>query len=314
MKKYPKLLKLIVGSIYALFLLFITWLVWKNRQLLLTSFSQADYRYLFSSTLGYLVGISMMSLGWSSIMRDYTPSMSWQLNAAICYASLAARNLPGKIWHIGGRLALYDKVGVSRGITIFASSIEYVLLCLSGVVVGLCLLVFSNLTISLYSIGFLLVILLCGLIFLHPSVLKLLVKTQDPDLRLKLNHKHLLAWIWPYLMTWACSGFVVDQIVRMFIRTSGSETLFIYGSVIISYVLSYVTFFIPMKIGLSDITLVVLLNQIMPFPVAVSTTLVLRVFGLIIEIIISMVFIPISLKQIAFFQRQKDLYCQSTVG
>lgn len=265
------------------------WIGWYDRNTIIPYLVQADYLRLSSALGGYIASLVAVLIGWSAIMRSFAGPLNWWTHAQIYCATLAARRLPGTLWYIGGRLVLYKRLCISRTLVSLASGVELVVSIVTGGLVGLVLLPFG---LSLYThlIVFLVGGVVAGILTLHPVTLRTIMKWIGKPLTQAVSFKDTLVWLLAYSAMWVMSGMMVGQIIGAFEPVGLREMVLIIGAWALSGTAGMLTFFLPSGLGVTELTLAVLLSQIMPLPLAAFIALLTRILITLFEVSLSVIF------------------------
>lgn len=274
---------------YALLFGFIFFGIWKYRQQIIPYLDHANYFSLVITATFYTIAIACACAGWITVARLFAPDVNSWKHIYIYNTTLASRRLPGTIWYIGGRIAFYDRLGISKvGITI-ASTIEIIVSIVSGCIVSLILLSFrlklQGPTVILMIIG-----ALAGLVLLHPAILSLLLTRLGHPLSQKIRFRDTLTWMVAYSSSWLTGGLMFFFLVNTFKPLGLENILYILGSWSISGVGGLLTIFLPSSFGVTDISLTAFASALVPLPMAIVIALINRFFNSIIEVIISVFF------------------------
>lgn len=295
--KVRRILKVIVLTLYVAFLIGVLWSVYNNRITLAVYFTQANYLFLLGFLITYVLGYLTGMIGWSMIIRSFDPRLNWWRNAKIYVVTLASRRLPGSVWYVGGRIAMYAELGTPKEKTLFASAVEYILFCLTGSILSLGMLTFSKLTLSPFVIALLIFVAVGGLVILHPKVLRLILRRYSDRLIGDLRYSNIIGWMLIYFIMWGLGGLMLSQFVGVFWSITFREALFITGSWTLVNVVSLLLIFIPASFGIADISVAVLLSQVMPSPLAGVITIMVRVLSIGLEVIFSLLALPVALNR-----------------
>jgi hypothetical protein len=223
------------------------------------------------------------------------PIKFWQNSQVYCL-TLAARRLPGTVWYIGGRLLVYQRLNVSKAIVAFASGIEFIILLVTGSIVGLISLLSAKSSLPTVVLAASLLMILIGILLFHPATWKALSRIIGKDAILSVSFYDVFGWVIAYCAMWIFSGLMVVQLVRIFQPVYGSEQLYIIGSWALSGIAGMLTFFFPSSFGVAEISLTALLSQIMPFPLAGVIAILSRLITILLEVSLSLILVPFSLK------------------
>jgi uncharacterized membrane protein YbhN (UPF0104 family) len=282
--------QLILVAIWIIFLAYIIWSAWTNRQLLLPYLEDANYSRLGGMFLFYVVSLCASICGWAAIMQAFAPAVGWWKHTQIYCLTLAARRLPGTVWYVGGRMALYPRLGVTRKTVLFASTLEMVVTVVSGAITALAFALLSNMKISVPALVLLAASAVLGLVILYPGVLKVILQRVDTGLAQNMRSSSLPIWVLAYIVMWATSGLMVSQLVSIFQPLQFGETLLIIAAWSVAGTIGLLTVFLPSTFGAVELALTALLAPILPLPLAGAVAIGNRLFSLLMEALLALIF------------------------
>ncbi len=266
----------------------LAWLVWINWNAGLPYLLRASHTGLTGALLAYMFALFAVITGWCVIMHPLTNTLSWWMHVRIYCATLAARRLPGTLWYIGGRIALYQRVGVSVRVISLASGIEYLVTLVAGAVVGIAFVTDIPLVARLLS----LFAAVASILLFYPIVIRLLKQRFRSSEKIP-SAKRILAYLSVYGGMWMLSGIMLGQLISAFQLLTLEQTYRVIGVWSISGTVGLLTLFLPSSFGVTELTLVVLLSQTTALPLATVVAILSRLFTTFLEIILSVVFYPI---------------------
>ncbi|UCG25239.1 MAG: flippase-like domain-containing protein [Chloroflexota bacterium] len=249
--------------------------------------------WLGYALLFFFIDLAISLFGWHLLVAQLTGFNSMRLNTKICLQSNLARRLPGSVWYVASRATLYQDVGVSKRKISMVSGLELVLFILSGILVTLITLPlwFSRLgTIGeSIQIWWLLLVLPVALLLMHPGVLQRIwrrIGEDDPSVNVKWSY--VATWIGIYVGTWLFGGAVLYCVIRVFHELHVSNLIVITGMWSLAGAISLIGFLVFSNIGLRELSLVLLLSLVIPFPTAIIVALVVRLIWLGGELLTSL--------------------------
>ena len=93
----------------------------------------------------------------------------------------------------------------------------------------------------------------------------------------------VLAWVLEYILAWIISGGVVFLVGRTFVDLSLNDIWFVIGSVSLANIITALLFFAPSNLGITEVTLSLMLSRIMPAPYAVLVSVATRILIIAFE-------------------------------
>jgi hypothetical protein len=284
------LLRFLIISFWLFGLGLVFWLAWRFRAEIVPYLQNANLWLLASSFLAFLFSLAAIIGGWVAIMRLFAPQFPLAAHIKIYCATLAARRLPGTVWYVGGRLVLYKQAGVSRAEVSLASGIELAAIIGSGLALGITLLPAALGLTPRYS-ALAALASVAASVWLGPRLVAWLAGRFVP-LRAAPGGRDVLAWLGWFGLMWLLGGVMLAQIIRAFQPLPRSELVFVCGAWALSGALGALTFLLPSSFGVSDISLAILLAQIMPAPAAGTIAVITRILGILYEFLLAAAFLP----------------------
>lgn len=286
--------KLLAFFFLAVSLALIGRVIWSNWPVL------ADYRWQIRPlwflyiVLFFTIDLLLASWAWHLLVRRLAHYDNFRQSTKICWSSNLARRMPGPVWYIAGRAVLYEQVGVSKITTSLLSALELAFFLISGVVTTLLTSPFWALPNSLRSSGNQAALLGVGLILtlalVHPRILEWLwqkLGRQTPASHLRW--RDTLVWLALYVIIWAVGALVLFSVVNLFHTTPTSQLLAIIGMWASAGSISLAGALTFSGMGLREISLTLLLTQLVPAPVALVIAITIRLVWFSGELLSSLV-------------------------
>lgn len=267
------------------------YMVYQQRELLLSQTWRFRWDALAFSFLTFSLALLIASLTWAWIMNSLGQKISYIRHIRYYCISNLSKRIPGTVWYIANRAQLYKDEGISRRITSLASGMELAVFILSGIFVT-ALFAIPIATRYRFSIWILAIILVIGVIFLHPRVIRrifALLNIQAPE----VEYRNLLGWLVAYSVVWMQGGIVLFAIGNALVPISLGKISYVIGSWVFVGVLSTALFFSPSNFGVTEIGLSLLLTNIMPAPTAVIITIITRISLILYEIFWALILLAI---------------------
>ena len=278
-----RLLSMIIGLLLtAACLTFVGYLVYLERDVMIMHLRQANGWQLLAVAACYIADLAIYIWGWATVMAGLDNHLNLGSHARIfCLANLT-RRLPGTLWYLGGRAALYSHVGIPQRIIVAASAIELVLIEVSGLILSIPFLVviLSARRWVWLSIGG----LLAGVLI--PWVIRRLLNrilssigVPSPTLG------RVYGWLAIYGGGWIVGGVFVFMILTIFQPLSINHLPSVIGDWILAGTFSMITFFLPSGFGVTEATLTALLYPVVPAGVAALTAISVRLIGTLMDVV-----------------------------
>ena len=272
-------------SIVILFLLFKA-----NLDDLLGLVRQISFLPLLVTLPVYILVLYGSSLAWSRIMNDLRVKLPSRQHQLIYVVTNAAKRIPGSLWHVVGRVAWYNQLGISKRLTTLANVLEYVLVLLSGMVLSLFL--FPTVTrlqagaILLFCAG-----ILVSAILLNPRLLVAVLKRLGQELPGDdLRYKTVVFWLLRYIPIWLGGGIILFFIIRSLYPITLSQFPACLAAWAIAGVSGLLILLLPSGFGLTEATLSLLLSTQIPSSIAVASALIMRILLTFYEFLFALLF------------------------
>lgn len=223
-----------------------------------------------------------LALCWTLLLRTMggaARAVPLAAGAHIWLSTMLARYVPGNVWHIVGRVALADRLGVSRGQVMASATVEQ-LLTLMGA------LALFGLSLPLWRGGagpeaWLLLLVPAGLALLHPRALGAMMawaalRLGRPELAWPYAYPTMLGMLGAYAVANLAAGAALYVIVGALAPVGPGQAAFLAGVAALSWAVGYLSFLTPSGLGVREAALAALLAQAFPLPVALAASLAHR--------------------------------------
>ena len=254
-------------------------MLYNSRELLLTYDWKLRPVPLAVAFLLYSVALALTVQGWGLLMARLGAEQPWRKHFYIYSLTILAQRLPGVFWHVLGRMALYQKQGVTKRIVAAVSGLELILMLIAGILVTLLALPLMAPS-DLSRPGLLLGGLLLGVLLVHPRTLRFLLgrlKVGGESMPgMRYRDSALLVGL--YAIVWALGGMILFAIVMAVYPVPWNTFPGILGAWSLSGVIASISTFTPSGFGLREISLSVLLTPFMPAGMSAVIAIATRVF------------------------------------
>lgn len=247
--------------------------------------------YIALTIFMVLLTFSLTAITWHIIFTRFLPDLSLRQNAKIWAYSNFARRIPGTVWYIASRAALYEQHGVRKSIVAYISIFEIVVILISGTILSLVTLPFWTEsywtpTNMMWSGLF----LVFGCLLLNPKFVNAIARklNQDGEVRL-LKLVDIGLSVGSYLIVWVCGGVAFWGIVNVVQNVEFEHFGRLLNVWAVANTLSFAGALTFSAIGVRDISLTVMLSLIVPPPVALIITILTRLLWLISEFLAGLV-------------------------
>lgn len=219
----------------------------------------------------------LSSLAWGRIMNDITRPLPMRVHRLIFFVTHAARRIPGTVWHVIGRVAWYERLGIGKSITAFANVLETVLLILSGVVVSLILFPFIS-TVEKGQVWLMLGGTLVSILLIRPGTIRFVMnKFGQKQFSQTLNYKKVMTWIAIYPVLWVFGGLILYLTISGLTPVPASMILVCVAAWSIASVTGMLVILLPSGFGLSEATLSLILAPHISPAIAVTAAVLMRI-------------------------------------
>jgi hypothetical protein len=251
-----------------------------------------DWRFIAIAFVIHLLALLSVSSVWGWIMNTLATPLPISAHIRNYIFSNLAKRIPGTIWYIAGRGYLYRQDNISLGMISVASSVELAITILSGIIVSL-VFAFPDL-VSSRSQGILIAIgaVLC-LLLVHPRIIRWLFVKLNIKPEHELRYILILQWIGFYIFCWLLTGLLVYILANAIITVPVQDLPVFIGSWALSGVISASFFFFPSNLGVTEVSLSLLLSRIMPSSTAVVVAVLTRAAVTIFEIVWVLIFLTL---------------------
>jgi len=291
--KWSRIRMLVNNVILGTSLLFLLYIIYKNWGQLQTYLKYLNYWLLVLTLLLYPLGFLPLLMMWHKIMSYVRGCTNFYTNIRLYSLSCLPKRLPGTIWYISSRVALYHEYQVKPATTLIATFIETICLTLSGFSIFLLSMLVGTTHALLFQLkGMVICLFLLPLAFLigilvagrgswsqeHKSLI-----TNNFDLRdaLLLLGISALAWtgggLLLYILSNAVTRLPVTQLPSLIGIWSGTGAL------------SLSVGLFTQGLGLREMALTALLSHIMPLPAAAIVSILFRLLLIVGESIWALV-------------------------
>jgi hypothetical protein len=276
---------LLAGGTLLLSLAILGFLLYRERVLLLQIQWRFDPLLITGAFLAYLFGLGIAILVWADLMQRLGSTLPYTTHIEYFCLSHLAKRLPGTLWYIAGRTYLYKQAGESMRLVTFASSVEMVIMILSGVLTSLLFIGYALAELTHLPWWGWSVLTVLGLLLLHPLSLRYWIRRFNIGALPTLAYRYLLFWLCLYTLPWVVGGVVLYAICNAVTVVPLSALPYLIGSWSLVGTLSFLVFFLPSNLGFSEVGLSLLLATLVPSALAVVVAVVNRIIVLIYEIV-----------------------------
>jgi len=274
--------------IVAAILFFFIRYIYKNWSLVSQYQWQFRYELLTVSILLVIFNFVFLIQIWRKLLSGLGYTLGFKKAFKIWFYSSMGKYVPGKVWSIMGMVYLCEKEGIPKSATFTSAILNQAFNIVGGLILVVLLSgkrLFGHLPTPFY-----LVLGLILLIILHPSwiekllnfFLKILKKEQ---LKINLSFRHNLAFTLFFMLSWCVYGVAFNIFIRSLTPYSWNLAPFIGSTFVFSYIVGFLSVFVPGGLGVREGLLVIYLSNYFPLPVATLIALLSRLWMTTAEIL-----------------------------
>jgi hypothetical protein len=258
-----------------------------------------DYRYFAAALLFYGVNFTVVLVAWHRVMASVEAMPDLSVNVrAFCYSSLM-RRIPGVLWYIASRTEIYKDAGVARSVTVVSTVLETILLIVTGLFVYLASLIFPTTGVMAASLapGLVLLLLAPFSAILHPALFNRLFCYVLTSLNYQgtysLGASRLAPLLVIYIVAWVLGGVELLILARAIYPVPVSLLPAIIGAWAASGAASLIAAYAVQGMGLTEVTLAVLLSTFLPLPVSIAISILFRLLCTIGDVVWALLIVSV---------------------
>jgi hypothetical protein len=281
---------LLVAALISVILATLGWSIYRNWDTLATYDWQFDPRFLGISFLCYSAALFLSVFTWHTLMGRLASFANLRLNAKYYLYSAVAKRLPGFVWYVGSRILLYEQEGIRKSHTSVGIVLESAMMILSGMLVYLASMLFSQQDWLQGKLPWLLLAMVPVVIAIfQPSlVIRLLnaalTRFGRSPLDVRIGWRESTRWVGQYCANWIAGGLTLYYLAWAIQPLPLSAMPDVVGVVALTGVLRLITFFIPGGWGIQEVSLSLGLNPYLPLPIALGIPLLFRLWLILSEL------------------------------
>lgn len=233
----------------------------------------------------YAVMVWLSVLGWGLILGGLSGFWGWLDHTRIYCVAQVARRLPGTYWYMLGRVMMYERLGVGRGVTTLAGGVELAITCVGGLLV---MLVTWPLVLGARSaspLWFVLALLVLAAL-LNPPAVRWIVRKLSPHSP-AVRYRHIMLWSLIYALIWVLGGLILFTIADAVYPALTVEALPALVGIWATAGMAAMTLFsfLPFGLGAAELTIAALMGGLLPPAEALFVAFALRAVLTIAELI-----------------------------
>ena len=286
--------RVVTGLFLGLTAVVIFTVLYSNRELLRTYEWHIQPYWLLVATVVMCGSMFLGGWAWHLVAKRMAGVGNGRLNLKIWWYANLAKRIPGVVWYIASRAILYEQAGISKRTTSLLSGLELALIFVSGIITTLLTLPFwvlpTEITQNLSRAWFLLILLPLSLLLIQPHVLEKIWQKLSRESNIQpLRWGDTLYWLGVYMLIWALGGVVMFSTINFFQTLPATQLLATIGMWALASSVSLAGAITFTSIGVREVSLTLLLTQLMPLPVAIITIIAIRLLWLAGELITAVI-------------------------
>jgi hypothetical protein len=242
------------------------------------------------------VGFHSLALGvtfgvWHLMIARVGNSDNLRLNFRFYYISTLAKRIHSAIWYVGGRLVMYQQVGVLPSKVLNCILLENVIIGIAGIFTFLAFLPFYSQLPRIGVVPFTVVgiVGVLGLLARPQAFVDvtnwILTRLGKRKLEKIPTRKDILLWAGLYTLPWIFAGFSLYCATRAFTDSIGPGVVDAIGISTLAMLVALLSMILPGGLGLRELTSSTLLSYWMPFSSALVISIAYRLIQTVNEII-----------------------------
>jgi len=247
-----------------------------------------------------IIPLTLHAVNWGAILQNFGNRIRFRDVLFIYFYSSLVRYLPGTYWYILTRTTMGVKEGHTPENLLLTTGLELVVKVISGIFV-LVLAFICGLSLQLEQLAWIGVWLVLGVglyLYLHltrkgsenTKTRNVWLDTLKKPIHLLQTRPLILGkWALIYLLAWVIQGFVLWLIIKIWQPLNLSViiwTIFAYTS---GWIAGFLNPFAPNGLGAREAVFMAILAPIVPVPIILGASLLMRLNILICELILTMV-------------------------
>ncbi len=247
-----------------------------------------DYPLLSVSLILVIANFAFLVWIWRELFFRMGYFLKFKKAFKIFFYSTMGKYVPGKVWSVLGAVYLCEKEGIPPKV----SGAAAVLFQALNMIAGVLLVVLVSGTKFLGGVPKILYLplALILIIFIYPPLMKkvlnvLLKLLKREPIRINLSFRLNLGFTLLFLLSWCVYGVAFNVFVRSLTPYSYDLMLFIASAYVLSYVIGFLSVFIPGGLGVREGILIFYLSNYFPLPVATLIALLSRLWMTATEVL-----------------------------
>jgi len=229
---------------------------------------------------------------WQLILKKMNIYLSLRKSVKVSFLSMIGKYIPGKVWLVLGKIYLSGKEGVPRVEAFTSVVIEIVMEIVASIFFFFFFLlsVMEQPLLSLKVIYFLGLIMVAGLVFLHPRIFYKLINIvlycwKGEKIEKSISYRDMIKLFAFYNFIVLFQGIAFYFFVNALCYVPLDKILGLTGSMAIAGTIGTLSFFAPSGLGVREGILAFLLTSYVISPIAVLISLLARLWVTLGEVV-----------------------------
>jgi uncharacterized membrane protein YbhN (UPF0104 family) len=225
---------------------------------------------------------------WRGLLFKLSANLSFKKAFKIWFFSNFGKYIPGKLWSVMGMVYMCEKEGIPRMTTLTSAILNQLLNIMGGLILVVILSgreFFGGMPKLSYIVLFLIFVL-----FLYPRVMEKVLnwglkKLKREPIKVNLSFKGNLTFTLFFMLAWGIYGFAFTIFIKSLTDCSFSQWPFLTSIFAFSYIIGFLSIFVPGGLGVREGLLIYYLSNYFPLPVATLVALLSRLWMTAAEVL-----------------------------
>ena len=224
---------------------------------------------------------------WRNLLNKFSSGLSFKKAFKIWFYSNLGKYVPGKIWSVMGMVYMCEKEGIPKAATFTSAILNQLLNIIGGLI--LVLILSGTKFLSGMSKLYYLPLILVFVISLYPRVMEKILnwglkKLKKEPVKVNLSFKENLFFTLLFMLAWGVYGVAFNIFILSLTDYSFNLWPFLTSIFVFSYILGFLSIFVPGGLGVREGILVFYLSSYFPLPVATLIALLSRLWMSVVEV------------------------------
>jgi uncharacterized membrane protein YbhN (UPF0104 family) len=247
-----------------------------------------NYKLLFISLALVFANFVFLIQIWRRLFVSLGYSLKFGKAFKIFFYSSLGKYVPGKVWSVLGMAYMCEKQGIPREASVTSAVLNQAL----NMIGGMLLVMIVSGTKFLGGLPITLYLPLAGIliIFIYPPLLERVLNVslkllKREPVKINLSFRNNLVFTLLFMLSWSVYGIAFNIFIRSLTPYSWNLLPFVSSAFIFSYIIGFLSVFVPGGLGVREGILVFYLSSYFPVPVATLIALLSRLWMTAAEIL-----------------------------